>query len=473
MPTIAPAAPRSPSLPTAGKAIASILEIGGSPPVFADMLAGSVVTAPDAAATPAVALDVPAILVADRQPVAAPGTPLPDLATLAPAIEAPTPAPDEPVTSPEALSVAQPAPVADPSEPLLIVAKRATPDAPADDEAPATQDEATPMPAPVVIVPAPPVALPTPPDVKTATTAPGAILSTAPRTGREMRWTTAAPTPDMPRATEQPTVSLPAAVASPEPIAAERAAPTRIELPPAATDPVAVPLTRPTAPATTLRAAMPSELPKLDLPPAAPAPLPAMQAVAAAPPIVTGPALQVFGAAISAAARREQPDRPGSDPATLPLGIAAPAAAATTTIADTSGQPLLDMRQERWPHAMIAQIEHLRDTANASDTRIRLIPDALGTIDIAVAREGDTLNVRFTADQPATRTLIQDAQPRLAAIAEERGLRLGQTAVDGGTAGSTPQQQRQPQRDATASPAPRRAATTTHDHHQADTGRLA
>jgi flagellar hook-length control protein FliK len=124
---------------------------------------------------------------------------------------------------------------------------------------------------------------------------------------------------------------------------------------------------------------------------------------------------------------------------------------------------------------MIAHIEQLRDAANAVDTRIRLIPDALGTIDVAVSRDGDTLNVRFTADQATTRTLLHDAQPRLAAIAEERGLRLGQTAVDAGTAGSTPQQQRQPQqpRDAMTPGAPRRATTDDRDTDRAATGRLA
>ena len=63
---------------------------------------------------------------------------------------------------------------------------------------------------------------------------------------------------------------------------------------------------------------------------------------------------------------------------------------------------------------MIAHIETLRDNADAGDTRIRLIPDALGTIDVAVKRDHDTLHVQFTAEQATTRTLIQDAQPRLA-----------------------------------------------------------
>ncbi|MFM9828387.1 MAG: flagellar hook-length control protein FliK, partial [Sphingomonas sp.] len=39
----------------------------------------------------------------------------------------------------------------------------------------------------------------------------------------------------------------------------------------------------------------------------------------------------------------------------------------------------------------------------------------------------------FAAEAAATRTALADAQPRLAAIAAERGLALGQTTVGGGS----------------------------------------
>lgn len=458
MPTIAPAAARSPSPAAPGKA-ASILEIGTGAPPFAAILAGSAETAPDVA------------LVA-RQPLAVPGTALPEAAPI-PSLPLPVsplavpPLVDLPVaTLPNPAAVAMPGRVADKTLPLISVVKTSgSAEAPLVGP-PEPKDEGEAAPTPPIALPLP-IVLPAPvvakPDVKTAAPATTVTLATTPRSGRDMRWTPVS----------SPAAAPPSA-ATPAPISAPLAPALGAGPPVAPNGPVAAPLAPvhpaaldPLAPA----AVAPSPIPKLDTPRVTlqPAQPPAITP----PPMVAGPALQVFGAAISAA-RREQADLPGSGQAPLPTGIAV-APTMVATIADASGQPLLDMRQERWPQAMISQIEHLRDTANASDTRIRLIPDALGTIDVAVAREGDTINVRFTAEQPATRALIQDAQPRLAAIAEERGLRLGQTAVDGGgTTGSMPQQQqRQPQRDATALPVPRRAAFTSQDHEEAGSGRLA
>ena len=81
---------------------------------------------------------------------------------------------------------------------------------------------------------------------------------------------------------------------------------------------------------------------------------------------------------------------------------------------------------------MIDQIEALRDAADATDTRIRLIPDALGPVDMSVRRDGDAVQVHFTATEAATRQLIADAQPRLAELADARGIRIERATVDGG-----------------------------------------
>ncbi len=208
----------------------------------------------------------------------------------------------------------------------------------------------------------------------------------------------------------------------------------------------------------------------------APAPIASIpnEQLAAAPqretaaPITQGSAIQVFGAAIAAARHSERAasDDRAIDPATLrPI-----ADAAHPIIAATGGaqQAPLDMRQERWPHAMIDRIEYLRDTAaaataSAADTRIRLVPDALGAIDVSITRDGDTVAVRFQAEHAATRALLQDSQARLADIAESRGLRLSGSSVDAGsTLGSgssgAGQQQRTPQPQPLPS-APRRAST--------------
>lgn len=144
---------------------------------------------------------------------------------------------------------------------------------------------------------------------------------------------------------------------------------------------------------------------------------------------VTAPAAQVFGAAIHAAQRQE--DGPAALPAAFATPLATPVQQAAAPIA-TDARPTLDMRQERWPNAMIDHIETLRDAADASSTRIRLVPDALGTIDIALRKDGDTLHVHFAADQASTRALLQDAQPQLVQAAEQRGIRLSETQVTAG-----------------------------------------
>ncbi|WP_177200227.1 flagellar hook-length control protein FliK [Sphingomonas rubra] len=181
------------------------------------------------------------------------------------------------------------------------------------------------------------------------------------------------------------------------------------------------------------------------------APVPTRSAPAVAPlpapaPIPTAaPAGIVFGAARFAAQTADDRDEPA-----LPIGLAPLAAAPLERPAAAAPPPQapIDVTQERWPHTMIERIEMIRDAANEVDTRIRLVPDALGAIDVDVRRDGDTLHVRFQADQPQTRALLADAAPRLAEAAEARGLRLGQSSVGGGqgdgTAGQGQQQQRSP-----------------------------
>lgn len=135
--------------------------------------------------------------------------------------------------------------------------------------------------------------------------------------------------------------------------------------------------------------------------------------------------------------------------------------------------PPVDMRREDWTRALIDRIDAVREVANARDTRITLVPDALGKIDVALRQEGGTLHVAFTADAPATQLLLIEAQPRLAELAEARGLKLGDTAIsanpDGDRAASgfgQPADQRRPapapqgsasNRSTTTNPAPDRA----------------
>ncbi|MBC3942701.1 flagellar hook-length control protein FliK [Sphingomonas albertensis] len=150
-------------------------------------------------------------------------------------------------------------------------------------------------------------------------------------------------------------------------------------------------------------------------------------------PGIVASASQVFGAAIQAATRARD-DRDKADPTISSLVTSAPVSAPAIRTAETQQAPL-DMRQDRWPHAMIERIEILRDAADAGDTRIRLIPDALGAIDVSMRKDGDTVRVHFHAEQSATRTLLQDAQPRLVELAEARGLKLAQGSLGQGSLG--------------------------------------
>lgn len=190
---------------------------------------------------------------------------------------------------------------------------------------------------------------------------------------------------------------------------------------------------------------------------------PAASAAAASVPGRTAnpPAAPVIGAiqpaaqAFAAALRSPQPaaKRSGRDDDALPTVSAFSAAAGDTprALATDTTTPSLDTRHAKWVEGIIDHIELIRDAADAGDTRIRLVPDALGKIDVAIRKDGDTVNVRFSSDQAPTRQLLADAQPRLAEIAAGRGLRLGQTLIDGGDT-ATGQQQRQgnPQQSADA-----------------------
>lgn len=152
-------------------------------------------------------------------------------------------------------------------------------------------------------------------------------------------------------------------------------------------------------------------------------------------------AAQVFGAAIQAATKTSDAEKAG-----LPdtVSLSAMVAPAQHIPAPPAQQAPLDMREDRWPDAMIERIDTLRDAANATDTRIRLIPDALGAIDVTVKTTGDTVHVHFNAEQAATRTLLADAQPQLTELAEARGLKLRQGAPGDAGAGSNASQQRAP-----------------------------
>lgn len=179
----------------------------------------------------------------------------------------------------------------------------------------------------------------------------------------------------------------------------------------------------------------------------------AAPAVAELQPVRIAPASQMFAAAIQRAVRDER--RPVATDAALTLAAPTADLANRAVPAVETPHATLDMAQATWPTKMIERIELLRDAADAVDTSIRLMPDKLGTIDVSLKQDGDRVQVQFTAQQSETRQLLADAQPRLAELAEAKGLRLSMQTGDGATGG-------QPQQQRAAAPAltqtPRRAA---------------
>ncbi|MCD2314770.1 flagellar hook-length control protein FliK [Sphingomonas sp. IC-11] len=161
------------------------------------------------------------------------------------------------------------------------------------------------------------------------------------------------------------------------------------------------------------------------------------------------PAAQMFAAAIHRAVRDDR----AADQGEL---LIAPSAAPTADLAphpvaaiEGGRHAALDMFRDTWPAKMIERIEMIRDAMDAVDTSIRLVPDKLGTIDVSLRRDGDRVAVQFHAQQAETRQLLADAQPKLAELAEARGLKLTAQAGQGdGQSQHSHQQQRAP------SPAP-------------------
>lgn len=160
-----------------------------------------------------------------------------------------------------------------------------------------------------------------------------------------------------------------------------------------------------------------------------------------------------------------------STPLSLDTGQLAPIAAGAPAAQPVGAaqQAGIDLAHDHGLHRMIDRIEHLRDAFDARDTRIRLIPDALGPVDISVRRDAtsDAVQVHFTAAEAGTRQLIADAQQRLVDLADSRGIRIDRATVDGGNTNSAGQQawsggeQSRPQQQAQTAPqsrAPVRAA---------------
>lgn len=182
------------------------------------------------------------------------------------------------------------------------------------------------------------------------------------------------------------------------------------------------------------------------------------------PPVMqAAPAAQVFAAALAAPLVESLDKAAPADPASPEVQLLRTVELQRTTVQATAqaDQAPLDLSRDDWTGKMIERIAALRDGVEAVDTRIRLAPENLGTVDVSIRRDGDRIQVHFTAENPATRQLLADAAPRLAELAEARGLKLGQSSVDSGSSDSRGQPHQQPQPSTPARPASARAANGT------------
>lgn len=179
--------------------------------------------------------------------------------------------------------------------------------------------------------------------------------------------------------------------------------------------------------------------------------IPARVALAPAPivqAVTSGAAAQVFATAITTAAiDPATSDRPG-EAAILLSGQARTEQLGTVQAMSAASQAPLDLTRDDWTGQMIDRIAALRDSAEAADTRIKLAPENLGALEVSIRRDGDRIHVHFTAENAAARQLIAEAAPRLAELADARGVKLGQTSVEAGNGGG----QQAPQRDAERQP---------------------
>lgn len=198
-----------------------------------------------------------------------------------------------------------------------------------------------------------------------------------------------------------------------------------------------------------------------------PRPMPAP--ISTPQPIVQGggavpTAAQIFAAAISASFDSPAAPAPRTgDPVIVQAQTAAEQLRTTVQAMSGADQPPLDLSRDDWAGKMVDRIAVLRDAAEAADTRIRLAPENLGNVEVSIRRDGDRIHVHFAAENPAARQLLAEAAPRLAELADSRGVKLGQTSVDAGTGGQQGSPG-QPQPNRSARPASTAATRAELDH---------
>lgn len=306
-------------------------------------------------------------------------------------------------------------------------------------------DAAAPVIADIVPMPAKPIVADGSASVVTAPVMPAAPGTPAAPTAAAIPAAPAKPEQPLVAATALPRIDPPVATAD-APAKAEPAVVTAPVVTPAVTPPAHRPVVAatPAMPVVPLPAADPAA-------PVADKPLPEGIAIAAVAhdraahrepgPVIANrapvppPMIAPVAIAAQMADRGTSDDHPGSPAIAAVDAIAAagpaPLAAPIVTrpVAVAVLPQAVDTGRAEWIETLVDRIDELRGQSGQRETRIRLLPDALGIVDIRIQRDGDRVHVHFATDNPHARALLNEAAPRLVDMAEARGLKLGDTGV--------------------------------------------
>ncbi|WP_136163014.1 flagellar hook-length control protein FliK [Sphingomonas flavalba] len=213
-------------------------------------------------------------------------------------------------------------------------------------------------------------------------------------------------------------------------------------------------------------AGQPTSLPRQRAPGAAPTTSAARaSSIPASPPRSDAAAAQMLAALVTGdSGDRAETERAGDAFAQALGGIRATLTGAPPRVEPPVAvlrAPPLDTGRAEWIEALVDRI----DAQRAEGSRIahlKLRPDALGGVEVRIRHDGDRIHVAFATETAQARSLLADAAPRLAELADARGLKLGDTGVQQQDRQASDQRRTVPER-IPAAPAPAAVAPATDD----------
>lgn len=213
------------------------------------------------------------------------------------------------------------------------------------------------------------------------------------------------------------------------------------------------------APATPQAGPVQAQLPQ---PAQSPTPAAALPNSFAVPPEVAREIAQLVRAAVG---ERDERDGSATTDATPLPPISAPAPQILSSDPAPlhpsfvpAHRPVIDTGRAEWMQAMIDRIAEMpQSEGGRRDAQIRLVPDALGPVDVKIEQRQDRLHVTLQAETPQARQLLTDAAPKLHELAEARGIRFAQAgfgSTDSHDRRSAPEHQHQQPAPLRPRPAP-------------------